>query len=659
MNATYFEIRKILLLAILSCIGILEGFSAEAPRVVSVVHGQVSLVSQRDAQYAFSRARSVYRTLDEAGITSVLYPDTELQKALAPPCKLAHLVYFEKPSGEQMKLIEKFVSSGGKVIAHYSLSAEFAGLMGVTAPEPLDNADGWWQGFQFATRRPLHCPDFIQAETSRVCHVKPLTKEASVLASWVDASGKSGPAAVLKSKNGYWICRIMLDTGDADARRRFLASISADCVLEVWRHAAKRLDREIWSIVGAETFDGAKKLMLRRAPASRKDELEKRLARLDELESARQADFSKGLFGASMAKLWQMRKEVLLAYAVSSDIGKASRGVFAVWLRSANGVFPGDWEKTASVLSDTGITDVYMMVTDVGIGSTSGSPDAKVNAVREADSIRKAVAACRAKGIRVHAWIYALSLENISQAAQSALAGEGRALCNLKGDALAWADPGHKKNRKELARSLIWFAKNFGVDGIHLDYVRYPHEENFVNSKARSDFEKSSGCRVDSWPADIRSRGKHRQAYEKWRAARLDGLVGYVSGELKKEIPETVFSIATYGKYPLCVETVGQDWKLWSKNKWVHYTVPMNYSANVAGVQKLLHEQIGIADRKRLVCGIGVSSYEATLNSRETIEQIKAALKFNIGGVALYHFDTRFVDEISPALELAKKGRSK
>lgn len=644
--------RICILMAAVAVVG-QSAVSAEPERIVSVVYGLTSLGSQDDAQYAFSRARSVARTLDEGGVSSRTYSDKDLSKALSPPYKLAHLVYLESPSAAQLKAIGKFVTSGGKVIVHYSTSEAFAKLMGMTPPEPTESGPERWARYKFAKKRPLHMPESMAAEAPTYWQVRPAAKTSSVLAHWEYASGKAGPPVVLKSAHGYWISRIMMDTGDASVRRRFLVSLSADCVPEVWRHAAKRLDAEIWKKLDASSLADAKRRLIKAVPERKKAALEKRLAVMDGLEAGKQADFDKGLFGASMSKLWALEKEALLAYSAASGLG-AQGGIVAVWERSPEGRFPGDWRKSADLMSRAGITDVYIMTAELGIAHVAVPGLAKWGGVNTGGAIAEAVKACHARGIRVHAWIPALSTENMPGTVRAEFVNQGRVLRDSRGGVVEWADPGHWRNREELARIAVWIANNTGMDGIHFDYVRYPHAECSLGSADRASFEKYLGRKVKNWPADVAVKGADRRKFEEWRADRLNGMIEFVSGRIKKDAPGTAFSVAVYGKYPQCVASIGQNWAFWLKKGWVDYVVPMNYSPDVGVVRMRLHEQLISADRKKIVCGIGVSSYEATLNAMNTIDQIKAAKDVGVKGVALYHMDKRFADEIAPALELAR-----
>ena len=169
-----------------------------------------------------------------------------------------------------------------------------------------------------------------------------------------------------------------------------------------------------------------------------------------------------------------------------------------------------------------------------------------------------------------------------------------------------------------------------------------------TSPRDRAAFERYAGVKADAWPADVAVKGKLRKKFEDWRALQLNGMVSYVSGRIRKEARGTAFSVAVYGKHPQCVASVGQDWALWVEKGWVDYAVPMNYTADTAALRSLVQAQVRSVGGPKIVAGIGVSSFEATLNAKETLEQMRAASASGIKGVAIYHFNRRFADDIAP-----------
>lgn len=622
------------------------------PRLVAVVYGEKSCFNPQGSQYAFSRARSVFRDLDDLGVTAKLYPDSQLAEALAPPSRVVHLVCCDMPPSSQLQLLGKFLASGGKLVVHYSSSPDLAKLMGLTAPKIIQASTEPWAKLKFVENRPSNAPLSVENRVLQVIETLPRRRNAQVLARWIDADGNVGPAAVVKSPRGFWLTRLVMDDGDSDRRKELFASLTADCDVNVWRYAAKRMENEIWKTVHATSLDDAKRQMRRSVPAAKRDILEEYFASMDYTIRYMHADFEKGLFAAAMQKIWDLKDTVKLAYAVANKI-KIGTGVLAVWEKSGVGLFPGDWNSTATLLSKAGVTDIYLMTASLGFSNTRVPGLAQSWMFKKyGDQTAAAVKACHRYGIRVHAWIPALILDDLSTAQKQAFVKQGRGLVNSRNQPVFWGNPADPRNREEIARIAVWIAKNTGVDGIHLDYIRYPLEESAMGTQDRANFEKWMGKKVRNWPTDVQKGGTLRPQYTEWRNAQVSGMVRLIRQRLKASSPRTLLSTAMYGAKG--GNNVGQDWQVWLRDSLVDYIVPMNYSQDLPFLQKLLDWQTGCADRSKIVCGIGATSYEAALDSVEVLEQINTAAKYGIKGVSLYHLDHRCQVELLPALQLAK-----
>ena len=90
------------------------------------------------------------------------------------------------------------------------------------------------------------------------------------------------------------------------------------------------------------------------------------------------------------------------------------------------------------------------------------------------DPFPDAVRACHARGIRVHAWFPTLQFDLAPRDRHDAFEAAGRLLHRAEGDAIEWLDPAVEANLAELSEALAWIAAHEGVDGLCLDYVRYP-----------------------------------------------------------------------------------------------------------------------------------------------------------------------------------------
>ena len=114
-----------------------------------------------------------------------------------------------------------------------------------------------------------------------------------------------------------------------------------------------------------------------------------------------------------------------------------------------------------------------------------------------------------------------------------------------------------------------------------------------------------------------------------------------------------VFTTAVLGKYPACVNSVGQDWVSWLGANHVDYVVPMDYTEDQDKFEEYLQQHSMLKNHARkTIVGIGVSANESRLSPRQVINQIRLARKYNMAGVALFDLDRTLEVDILPYLRL-------
>ena len=107
------------------------------------------------------------------------------------------------------------------------------------------------------------------------------------------------------------------------------------------------------------------------------------------------------------------------------------------------------------------------------------------------------------------------------------------------------------------------------------------------------------------------------------------------------------------GKYPQCVETVGQAWPGWIDAGLVDYAVPMDYTEDFAKFESFLRQHAQTASRaRRTIVGIGVTANESRLSPVQVIRQNLLVRRYGLAGVALFDLDTTLEKRILPYLKM-------
>ena len=131
-----------------------------------------------------------------------------------------------------------------------------------------------------------------------------------------------------------------------------------------------------------------------------------------------------------------------------------------------------------------------------------------------------------------------------------------------------------------------------------------------------------------------------RKAFADWRTAKISSFVTVARAKVKGARPAAWFTVAVLGKYPSCVEAVGQDWKAWLNAGQVDYIVPMNYSAELAKYDSFIAVQSqSRVHARRTISGIGVTANGLHLTAWQINRQISSARAAGLAGVAFFDLD--------------------
>ena len=326
----------------------------------------------------------------------------------------------------------------------------------------------------------------------------------------------------------------------------------------------------------------------------------------------------------------------------------------AVWNHSGTGAFPDDpdsWDHSARLLAQNGFNMVFPNMLWGGLAHyPSGVLPRSVTFRRFGDQIEKCCTAAKQSGIEVHVWKVDFNLTTAPKDFIEKLRREGRTQVSVKGEPADWLCPSNPDNRKLELDSLLEVARKYPIDGLHLDYIRYPGREYCYCDGCRRRFEAASGRKVVNWPKDCFS-GDRKDEYNDWRCRQITELVKAVSREAKKIRPGLKISAAVFGSYPGCRESVAQDWPAWVKAGYLDFVCPMDYTADDAELASLVRSQAKlIGGRVPLYVGIGATATGLHLTPDQVANQIITARSLGASGFSIFNFSPQTAAAIIPAV---------
>jgi len=190
--------------------------------------------------------------------------------------------------------------------------------------------------------------------------------------------------------------------------------------------------------------------------------------------------------------------------------------------------------------------------------------------------------------------------------------------------------------------------RNYAIDGIHLDYIRYPDAQSCYCAGCRARFAAARGSPVVNWPRDVME-GASQGAYLAWRHKQITTFVEQASKAVKGVRKDVAVSVAVFSAWPSCRDTVGQDWVNWARLGVVDFVCPMNYVADDALAATLTAKQLAaVGGHTPVYPGLGPSA--ESLPPEQVVHQVDLVREAGAGGFVLFELDQDLLDLHLPAL---------
>ncbi len=618
---------------------------------LAVIYGDKSINNAGERSFAKSLSNHAVRWFKNSGLTPVQSSDTDLAAALEGK-SAAMLVYMQHPTAAQIKELKKFVKGGGRLIVTYSYSAELAAIVGVKLGKYHKISDV--NRMLFTSEVPRTMPGSVTQTSSNIITAFPIKNRSRVIAWWGDSDGNvTTNAAWLKGDGGYWMTHVLLGDGESGEKEDLLLTLAGEIDSKLWKKAAGVRMKTAANVGKWKSVEDAER-EVNALSVSRK--LSYALGETAKAKEARRLA-EKAVAAGRYSEAWMMSKEISrhLNSAYGAIQTPKKDEIRAVWDHSGLGIYPGNWNKTCKQLSEAGISDIFVNVAAPGFThcNLSTLPHSPVYE-KYGDQLEAAIKAARPYGIRVHAWMICFSTTGATANRKEIFQKNGWLLSGTDGKLQNWLDPSSVQLRTHLTRAAAEIMTKYKADGLHLDFVRYDNYYASLGYTTKVRFEKQvrKGVPVDDWKEAAKKKPLFNQV-TRWRASQVTALVADIKLTQRMYAPKIILSAAVLGKYPTCVESVGQDWVSWLNCGYIDYAVPMNYTSDPKFFTTLLTDQIAnktIANK--LIIGIGVTAAESRLKSDNVIDQIKTVRNKGAAGFALFDLDLTLMNEILPILKL-------
>lgn len=348
----------------------------------------------------------------------------------------------------------------------------------------------------------------------------------------------------------------------------------------------------------------------------------------------------------------------------------APNEIRAVWLDRGTIVqarSPEGLRQVFDRLASAGITTVFFETVNAGYPIYPSQVAPEQNPLtRRWDPLASAVELAHERGITLHAWVWVFAagnqrhnrLLNLPEDYPGPLlsrhpnwAGydnQGRII--PLGQDKPFLDPANPEVRSYLTRLMSEIVRNYAVDGIHLDYIRYPFQDPGANRTygygevARWRFRSMTG--VDPLTLSPRPEAslsesqqiQRRVLWDRWtefRVQQVNSFVESLSTALRRQRPDLVMSAAVFAHPDHDrLQKIQQDWGTWARAGHLDWVVLMSYAQDTSRFETLVRPWLGNQTFGSALVIPGIRLLN--LSSTAAIDQVQTARDLPTTGYALF-----------------------
>lgn len=198
--------------------------------------------------------------------------------------------------------------------------------------------------------------------------------------------------------------------------------------------------------------------------------------------------------------------------------------------------------------------------------------------------------------------------------------------------------------QKHILKVVDDILSQYKVDGLHLDYIRFPGFDFDFNPVARENFKD----RYILDPLEFRGdatrfvdnfgRTGYDLFFSRWSQFLRNGLSGFVkklSQQMRSKYPKMIISAAVKPDLGKAHWQYYQEWDRWLKEGWLDWAVPMNYAADKYTFLMRTEKLLNIGNDKNMLMGISLYNQPAdsAMYKTQVIENL------DVAGYVLFSYD--------------------
>ena len=179
--------------------------------------------------------------------------------------------------------------------------------------------------------------------------------------------------------------------------------------------------------------------------------------------------------------------------------------------------------------------------------------------------------------------------------------------------------------RSHTLRVVKEIVSNYEVDGLHLDYVRFPDSTYSYDEVSKSAYRSYAPY------------APHGMTYALWRTMNLTELVGDIKTAVGEARPHALVSATMRRDAIEAIEYFLQDGLDWVRRGHVDLLIPMIYTTSMDLYEKSVREYSLLVGEDKVIAGIG--AYMESFDEMTFTGQVQIARSYGLKGISVFNSD--------------------
>jgi uncharacterized lipoprotein YddW (UPF0748 family) len=657
--------------------------AAQPPSDPLIVPRQPSLTAQRGLTVVIRSDAGnwgqIARTLPLSGVQ--VFPLAQLDQNLLDAARTIFLPNMENISEVQVQLLEGWVNRGGRLIvagaiapnASFSFKARLHRLLGGTWTGNLETESRLFVRSGEVYNWSQAVPNISDTIVSNGGKLQPAS-DSRVIAFWAGNS-----AAILARSNVYYLgwqwgvnpqqqafdrswllalinapsnTNIAIPPASPSPDSRPLSNVELVAMRQELQDLMGRVESAIL-LAGANRINSNAESALNQARQVLRD--------LPQMVANGQHREARLAWEQARQSLWQN-------YPI--DMLSAKSEVRAIWLDRGTIVSAGSEAGLAKIfdrMANAGVNTVFIETINAGYPIYPSRVAPQQNPlIKGWDPLASAIRLARQRKMELHAWVWVFSVgnqrHNLAVGMPESFVGPVLqrypqwANLNRNGSVYApegkmFLDPANPEVQDYLIRLYREIVANYDVDGLHIDYIRYPRQEanqDFgFSATARSRFMELTGVDPLAITPDNRSLW---WMWVEFRTRQVNEFVARLAREMRRTKPKLIISAAVFPWHANeRLNRLQQNWEAWVVRGDVDLLIPMTYVPDTAiFLRQRVLPALQAMGRSPVLFLPGV--FIRNVEDLELLDQLQAVRDLPSGGFALFA-----AEHLRPSIETALK----